>query len=76
MRYQGNALIYHKTGVRLLAQKKLKTSQLAFVMKATAVIHIFSPRNFKTESYTRNLNEGGLVAVSRHLVFLGGAGHI
>ena len=36
-------------------------------MKAAAVIHMFSFRNFKTGSYTRSLNVGGLVAISRHL---------
>ena len=46
-------------------------------MKAAAVIHMLSLRNFfKTESYTRSLNVGGLVAVSRHLavVLRGGVG--
>ena len=44
-------------------------------MKAAAVIHMLSLRNFKTESYTRSLNVGGLVAVSRHLaVVLRGGG--
>ena len=41
-------------------------------MKATAVIHMLSPRNFKTGSYTRSLNVGGLVAVSRHLAVVHG----
>ena len=46
-------------------------------MKAAAVIHMLSLRNFKTESYTRRLTVGGLVAVSRHLAVVlreGGGG--
>ena len=44
-------------------------------MKAAAVIHMLSLRNLKTESYTRSLVLGGLVAASRHLaVVLGGGG--
>ena len=36
---------------------------------------MLSLRNFKTESYTRSLNVGGLVVVSRHLeVVLRGGG--
>ena len=42
-------------------------------MKAAAVIHMLSLRNFKTESYTRSLNVGGLV-VSRHLAVVHGGG--
>ena len=46
-------------------------------MKAAAVIHMLSLRNLKTESYTRSLVLGGLVAASRHLaVVLGGGGWI
>ena len=44
-------------------------------MKAAAVIPMLSLRNFKTESYTRSPNVGGLVAVSRHVaVVLRGGG--
>ena len=43
-------------------------------MKAAAVIHMLSLRNFKTESYSRSLNVGGLVAVSRHLAVVHGGG--
>ena len=46
-------------------------------MKAAAVMHMLSLRNFKTESYTRSLTVGGLVAVSRHLaVVLRGLAYI
>ena len=41
-------------------------------MKAAAVIHMLSLRNFKTESYTSSLNVGGLVAISRHLAVVHG----
>ena len=43
-------------------------------MKAAAVIHMLSPRNFKTGSYTRSVNVGGLVAVSRHSAVVHGGG--
>ena len=43
-------------------------------MKAAAVIRMLSPRNFKTGSYTRSLNVGGLVAVSRHPAVVHGGG--
>ena len=36
-------------------------------MKAAVVMHMLSLRNLNAESYTRSLNVGGLVAVSRHL---------
>ena len=46
-------------------------------MKAAAVIHMLSLRNFKTESYTRSPNVEGLVAVSRHFAVVhGGVAHI
>ena len=41
-------------------------------MKAAAVIHMLSLRNFKTESYTSSLNVGGLVAISQHLAVVHG----
>ena len=44
-------------------------------MKAAALIHMLSLRNFKTESYTRSLNVGGLV-VSRHLAVVHGGGGV
>ena len=43
-------------------------------MKAAAVIHMLSPRNSKTGSYTRSPNVGGLVAVSRHPAVVHGGG--
>ena len=40
-------------------------------MKAAAVMHMLSRRNFETESYTRSLKVEGL-AVSQHLAVVHG----